>query len=240
MKWGRSKPAQDDEKTETIGSTRQASPEPEPTSEEVESAPEPVATERTMAVSQPASGDETSEKRRGPSPRIPWPARDTKFNLSETGARAAEPQSAHSAEARTQLYRPAQPAASQVEAGAPAARAAERDDPVVGWLVVMQGPGKGHSRELGIGSNSIGRDAGQKVVLDFGDDAIHRDKHALVVFDPRSNRFFLQNGNGARNLTYLGDELVLTPVELKGGETIVIGQTHLQFVPFCGPNFSWS
>src|SRR5262249_54795631 len=41
------------------------------------------------------------------------------------------------------------------------------DDPVVGWFVVVDGPGKGRSIEIGIGANSIGRDRGQKVCLSF-------------------------------------------------------------------------
>ena len=31
------------------------------------------------------------------------------------------------------------------------------DDPVVGWLVVVEGPGKGRAVQLGYGSNSLGR-----------------------------------------------------------------------------------
>ena len=110
---------------------------------------------------------------------------------------------------------------------------------MVGWLVVVDGPGRGHSFELGMGVNALGRAATQKVALDFGDQEIHREKHALVVFDPKSRRFFLQGSPDARNLTYLGDDLVLTPVALRGGETIVIGATSLRFVPFCGPDFGW-
>src|SRR5262249_1395015 len=108
-----------------------------------------------------------------------------------------------------------------------------------GWLVVVQGPGRGRSLEIGIGANSIGRERNQKLCIDFGDQQIHREKHAVLVYDPRSQRFFVQSGD-VRNLTYLVDNLVLTPTELKGGEVIVVGQTHLRFVPFCGPNFSWS
>jgi len=32
---------------------------------------------------------------------------------------------------------------------------------------------------------------------------------------------------------------VLEPLDLKGGETILIGDTRLRLVPFCGANFSW-
>jgi hypothetical protein len=155
--------------------------------------------------------------------------------------------------APTQLYRPGRTsdasdrqdeARPRVEAGTPTPRAPATsnvtDDPVVGWLVVVEGPGKGRSLELGTGANSIGRNSTQKIALDFGDAEIHRERHAQLVFDPRSNRFFLQGSPDARNLTYLDNDLVLTPVELKGGETIIVGRTHLRFIPLCGPRFSWS
>ena len=114
------------------------------------------------------------------------------------------------------------------------------NDPVVGWLVVVEGPGKGRSLEIGIGANAIGRDSKQKIALNFGDETIHRTKHATLVFDPKSRQFFLQAGSDSRNLTYIEDALVLAPVQLHGGEVIVIGQTRLVFVAFCGPDFSWS
>jgi hypothetical protein len=112
-------------------------------------------------------------------------------------------------------------------------------DPVAAWLVVIQGPGKGRSIEVKIGANSIGRAPSQQVCLDFGDQQISRERHAVIVYDPLSKRFFLQNGE-VRNLTYLNGEVVLRHVELNGGETIILGNTHLCFVPLCGPNFSWS
>jgi hypothetical protein len=92
----------------------------------------------------------------------------------------------------------------------------ESDDPVVGWLVVVQGPGRGRSLEIGAGANSIGRAPGQKLCLDFGDMRISRERHAVLVYDPRSRRFFLQNA-------YIGNEPVLAPVELAGSETITLG-----------------
>lgn len=113
------------------------------------------------------------------------------------------------------------------------------DDPVVGWVVVVDGPGRGTSLPLGYGMNSIGRSKGERICLDFGDEQISRSRHAVITYDPRGRKYFVQHGGG-RNLTYLGgDQPVLTPVELKGGEEIVLGETKLRFVPFCGESFDW-
>ncbi len=126
--------------------------------------------------------------------------------------------------------------ANLATAAAPSANPA--DDPVVGWLVVIDGPGKGSSMALGYGMNQIGRQPDQKVCLPFGDELISRTGHAALTYDPMSRKFFLTHGGG-RNLTYVAGAPVLSPTELAGGEEILMGRTRLRFVPFCGPSFDW-
>jgi hypothetical protein len=111
-------------------------------------------------------------------------------------------------------------------------------DPVVGWLVIINGPGKGQSLEIGIGANSIGRLPKEKLRMYFGDSQISRERHAVVTYDPKSHRFFLQNGEPA-NRTFVNGKVVDTPIELEGGETIAFGATEVRFVRFCSPGFSW-
>lgn len=112
------------------------------------------------------------------------------------------------------------------------------DGPVVGWLVIVEGPGRGQAHALGYGMNPIGRGVDQRVRLDFGDRQISRASHAVVVYDPRGRQFFLQHGSSA-NLTYLDGQLVLTPQPLAHGSDILIGRTRLRFVALCGPTFDW-
>lgn len=111
-------------------------------------------------------------------------------------------------------------------------------EPVVGWLVICDGCGKGRSFELGHGMNSIGRGSDQSVSLDFGDDLISRQNHAMVTYDLRGRRFFVQHGGG-KNLTYLQEEPVLAPTDLPNLATIQIGRTSLKFVALCGADFHW-
>lgn len=117
-------------------------------------------------------------------------------------------------------------------------KAEEIADPVTGWLVVIQGPGRGQSLKLGLGLNGVGRAPGQRISLNFGDEGISRENHAVVTYDPRGRKFYLQHGGGS-NLTYIGDEPVLQPRELKSGEDISLGSTVIRFVAFCGPDFGW-
>ena len=112
------------------------------------------------------------------------------------------------------------------------------DDPVVGWLVIVEGPGKGRAVQLGYGSNALGRGTTDRVKLDFGDDQISRSGHAVVTYDPRGRKFYVQHGGGT-NLTYLGDQPVLAPTELPALSHISIGNTVLRFVPLCGAEFDW-
>ena len=111
-------------------------------------------------------------------------------------------------------------------------------EPVVGWLVVVEGPGKGQSVKLGYGMNSIGRGPEERVSLDFGDEEISRHGHAMLTYDSKGRKFYIQHGGGT-NLTYLGEAPVLQPHEINGREIIGIGKTQLCFIPLCGPDFEW-
>jgi len=112
-------------------------------------------------------------------------------------------------------------------------------DPVVGWLAVVAGPGAGDYVRLGYGMNNIGRSDDQRCRLNFGDENISRQNHGSVTYDPRGRKFYLQHGGG-QNLTYLNDAPVLQPVELSGGEMITLGGTTLRFVPLCGAGFDYA
>ena len=112
------------------------------------------------------------------------------------------------------------------------------DDPVVGWLVVVAGPGKGSEVVLGSGQNTVGRGKNARVRLDFGDMQIARAAHSIVTYDWKSNRFFLANGKGT-NLTYMDSRPVMDPIALELGNEFSIGKTVLRFIPFCDDAFSW-
>jgi hypothetical protein len=112
-------------------------------------------------------------------------------------------------------------------------------DPVVGWLVVVKGPGRGEAVSLGYGFNSIGRDPSQRVRLDFGDSQISRLNHAKLFYDPKSRKFMMTLGESI-NPTYVRTEALLAPTEIKSGDRIAMGQTELLFTALCGENFEWS
>ncbi|MEM1364324.1 MAG: FHA domain-containing protein [Pseudomonadota bacterium] len=108
----------------------------------------------------------------------------------------------------------------------------------VGWLVVTDGPGKGVSREIYYGMNSLGRSIDERISLDFGDTAISREGHAFIVFDEKQSDYYVQHG-GKSNLVRLNGAPVIAPQPLSRGDIIEIGGTKLMFVPLCDDNFSW-
>ena len=113
------------------------------------------------------------------------------------------------------------------------------DDPPVGWLVVVDGPGQGNVATLGLGANSIGREPdANRVALNHGDDMISRANHGLIVYDGRNRQFWIRHGDGT-NLTYVDDEPVLEVRRLDPQTHIRMGRTVLRFVPLCGDEFSW-
>ena len=117
---------------------------------------------------------------------------------------------------------------------------AEAIDPVTGWLVVVDGPGKGSDVRIATGRNSLGRDRGNRVALPFGDTEISREKHLWITYDHRHQTFSVAPGADSANLAYLNDTPIDERLPLPDGATIAVGKTTLRFVALCGDKFHWS
>lgn len=110
-------------------------------------------------------------------------------------------------------------------------------DPVVGFLVCTKGEYFGDSFKLKAGRNFIGRAATMDVVLDM-DPAVSRERHAIIVYEPRARAFYAQSGD-SHGMFYINDKVVLSNEVLKAYDRISLGNTELMFIPCCGPEFSW-
>ncbi len=111
-------------------------------------------------------------------------------------------------------------------------------EPVVGWLVVINGEGKGNSIPIIAGINSIGRGNNNRVVLNFNDNGISNNNHCCIIYDPKTHDYFLKHEDG-KNLSYLNDKAVLTIEKLTNYNKIQLGDTHLLFIALCGELFQW-
>ena len=112
------------------------------------------------------------------------------------------------------------------------------DDPVSGFLVVIDGPGQGAFVVIRQGVNSVGREADQAIALDFGDEMIASQNHCLVTFDRASVKYYLQQGGNSAP-TQVNGVSVVAPALLNSGDRIQLGNTTLLFLPLCSDTFNW-
>lgn len=108
---------------------------------------------------------------------------------------------------------------------------------VVGWLVAIKGPHKGKDFRLQTGRNFIGRDDIMDVCLRY-DNAVSRNKHAVLLYEPKGCTFFITPGE-SHELAYLNGEVLLDAKPLKSGDILTLGRSDLMFVPFCSADFNW-
>jgi pSer/pThr/pTyr-binding forkhead associated (FHA) protein len=98
----------------------------------------------------------------------------------------------------------------------------------VGTLKVVDGPGKGQERPVFSGTNQVGRSADNRIPLDFGDNTISRQQHAVIAFDASSGDFRIYDG-GKQNPVSVNGERLSGDRPLSDGDTIKIGLTTLRF-----------
>lgn len=110
-------------------------------------------------------------------------------------------------------------------------------EPVVGWLVCTEGPHLGEDFRLKTGKNFIGRASNMDAAL-TKDNSVSRDKHAIVLYEPKAHMFLVQPGE-ARELCYLNDSVVLAAQEIKRNDVITVGESKLMFFPCCDTTFNW-
>lgn len=182
---------------------------------------------------------DSPEDSAAPSPAGPAPSALAR-SASEMGSDPSEALRPGSQRVKTRLLGFHSDPAGPDPLAAPAASApsAEPFFPI-GWIVVVDGPGRGASFTLTAGLSTLGRDPDQTVTLDFGDTAISRDRHVAIAYDEDDNRSYIGHG-GKANIVRLNDKPLLSTEELHDGDTIRIGKTMLRFVAFCGDGMSWT
>lgn len=112
-------------------------------------------------------------------------------------------------------------------------------NPVVGWMVVVDGPGRGQDLRFAVGMNAIGRGAGNDVVVDFGDDEIVIEAHAYIVYDDEKRTYHATHA-GQNSVVRLNNEPLLEAKTVQSGDQLRLGQTTLRLVTLCGADFDWS
>ncbi len=117
-------------------------------------------------------------------------------------------------------------------------KGAESFDPVVGWLVCVDGKHVGMDFRLTVGRNFIGRTRENAIALE-GEDSVSRSKHAVVVFEPTQNMFLAQPGESSE-LFYVNGAVVLNTMPIKKNDRLKIGKVELMLIPCCDDCFNWN
>jgi hypothetical protein len=141
---------------------------------------------------------------------------------------------------RQSVSPPAAPKTQMVRGQQKPKRTDFHQDPVVGWLVVIGGPGLGAFRPIYEGNNTVGRAPGQRIPIDFGDDAISAEEQAFLRYDAADRQFLLVPNLAKTNVISVNDAKPTAAVQLSAMDVITMGRTQLVFVPFCGNDFDWS
>ena len=109
-------------------------------------------------------------------------------------------------------------------------------DPVVGWLVCIEGPERGRDYRLRSEKNWIGRSMEMAVSMP-DDNSIENENHALIVYDPKANEFSMVSGRSSQ--TYLNGTQLADCAALNDGDTIKLGKSVFHFIAYCKEDRRW-
>lgn len=110
-------------------------------------------------------------------------------------------------------------------------------DPVVGWLICIEGSERGRDYRMHADNNFIGRSDRMDICV-RGDETISRDNHAIISYDVMDNSYYFSPGDG-RAIVRLNDKALFQTSDLKPYDKITIGKTSFLFLPFCSEKFEW-
>lgn len=131
--------------------------------------------------------------------------------------------------ARVQSYEPTMPVPQGGVAGF---------NPVVGWLVCVDGADKGTDYRIRNGNNYIGRDQSMDICI-RSDNHISNVNAAIIGYDDVERQFFFGPAGG-HNTVRVNGKMVINAVPLSPYDEITVGTTKLMFVPLCGERFDWN
>lgn len=111
-------------------------------------------------------------------------------------------------------------------------------DPVVGWLVCIEGATKGTDYRIHSQNNYIGRSA--KMDISIPEDShISAENSAIIAYDNEDCTFYFGPCSG-RNIVRVNGKPALSVEKIEAYDVLTVGTTKLLFVPLCGDRFDWN
>ena len=101
--------------------------------------------------------------------------------------------------------------------------------PTMGWLVIIDGPGRGASFPIFRPVTTIGRGGNQDIRLDFGDLFVSRSAHATILLDRARGKIGVRCG-GRTNPVLLNGQVLTGTRLLRHKSCIMVGQTTFRFI----------
>ncbi len=101
---------------------------------------------------------------------------------------------------------------------------------VIGRLTVIEGPGAGTAVNVYAGTNQIGRGDDMRVQINFGDDTISRQQHAVITFDAQNPEVRIYDGGKPGGL-WVNGQRITGDTPIRTGDLIKLGETTLRLDP---------
>lgn len=109
-------------------------------------------------------------------------------------------------------------------------------DFLTGWMVCVKGAERGKDYRLHQGFNRVGRDPSMDVAV-MGDLSIGRTAACAIVYDDKTNRFFVVPQPGAK--AYLNGSLIQGTEDMQSGDLLRVGESEFEFIAFCREGRVW-
>ncbi|MGL5122545.1 MAG: FHA domain-containing protein [Fusobacteriaceae bacterium] len=110
-------------------------------------------------------------------------------------------------------------------------------EPVVGWLVCIEGHDKGKDYKIKTEKNFVGRAPDMDIIIE-GDSNISRKNHAIITYNPKQRMFMIIPGDG-NGIVYVQNNAVYAPIRLEPFNVIEMGTSRFVFVALCGEEYDW-
>lgn len=110
-------------------------------------------------------------------------------------------------------------------------------DPVVGWLVCIEGVEKGKDHRIMARINTVGRSEKMDICIPK-DNTVSKENHARIAYDPKNNMFLVVPDKNINNI-YVNGQPIFSATKLTAYDVIELGSGKFVFVPLCGDRFEW-
>ena len=113
----------------------------------------------------------------------------------------------------------------------------ESNEPVVGWLVCINGADRGEDYRIRAKNNRIGSDVNSDICL-AKNESVKGSDFATIAYYTKKNVYYFIPGDDSGSIM-INEEIVEIPLVLNNGDIIKMGGSEYKFIPLCNEDFQW-